>query len=346
MKDYNECWEFKLEENEKNQLKKIIDELPRLNRFDEIDDAFLNELEVVKSKLPVRILKELVSFKRSSNLYGTIKFSNLPTDASLPITPEKGEFAKGKVTNVSEYILLLFMLCLGEPLAYEDEKGGLLIQNICPVKGEEKKQENTGSDLLEFHTEDGFHPYKPDFLALYCVKSDRDNKAKTITSSIRRVLKHLPNDAIEILREPLYAIKPPSSFGNENQDDLLQTIPVLSGTLLDPEICMDFYLMKPQNELAAWALDCLKKELLNASIGVILQKGELLIVDNKKAIHARTEFVPKYDGEDRWLQRMFVVRDIHASVASRSFGKRICSPVNVILGQKNQRYKELVLNGE
>ncbi len=32
----------------KNQLKKIIDELPRLNRFDEIDDAFLNELEVVK----------------------------------------------------------------------------------------------------------------------------------------------------------------------------------------------------------------------------------------------------------------------------------------------------------
>ncbi len=120
------------------------------------------------------------------------------------------------------------------------KKGGLLIQNICPVKGEEKKQENTGSDLLEFHTEDGFHPYKPDFLALYCVKSDRDNKAKTITSSIRRVLKHLPNDAIEILREPLYAIKPPSSFGNDNQDDLLQTIPVLSGTLLDPEICMDF----------------------------------------------------------------------------------------------------------
>ncbi len=41
--------------------------------------------------------------------------------------------------------------------------------------------------------------------------------------------------------------------------------------------------MKPQNELAAWALDCLKKELLNASIGVILQKGELLIVDNKKS---------------------------------------------------------------
>lgn len=340
---YNNFWEFTLEEDEKLQLEKIINQLPHLNML-EIDDAFLNELEVVKSQMPARILKELVSFKRSSNLYGTIKFSNLPTDAILPVTPEKGELSEGKITNISEYILLLFMLCLGEPLAYEDEKGGLLIQNICPVKGQEKKQENTGSDLLEFHTEDGFHPYKPDFLALYCVKPDRDNKAKTITSSIRRVLKHLPNDAVEILREPLYIIKPPSSFGKE--DGLIQTIPVLSGTLLDPEICMDFYLMEPQNELANWALDCLKKELLKASIGVVLQKGELLIVDNKKAIHARTGFVPKYDGEDRWLQRMFVVRDIHTSVSSRSFGKRVCAPVNVVLGKKNQRHKELVLDGE
>ncbi|SEM63485.1 hypothetical protein SAMN05444354_12017 [Stigmatella aurantiaca] len=50
----------------------------------------------------------------------------------------------------------------GKP--YSDEKEGVLIQNICPVAGHEAKQENTGSTYLGFHTEDGFHPDKPDCL--------------------------------------------------------------------------------------------------------------------------------------------------------------------------------------
>ena len=52
-----------------------------------------------------------------------------------------------------------------------------LAQNACvlarrDVPGKEAKQENGGSVLLEFHTEDGFHPYKPDFLGLLCLRSD------------------------------------------------------------------------------------------------------------------------------------------------------------------------------
>ncbi|MGE6348598.1 hypothetical protein EXW28_29275 (plasmid) [Bacillus mycoides] len=341
MINYSSNWEVYLTEEEKKQLKHLINELPLLD-ITKMDDKLLNELDIIKSKLPIRILKELVTFKRFSNLFGTLKFSNLPTDPILPNTPVKGQLSEDKQTAISEYILFLFMLCLGEPLAYEDEKQGLLVQNICPVKGQEKKQENTGSDILEFHTEDGFHPYKPDFLALYCVKSDKEAKAKTITSSIRKVLFNLSNDVIEILRKPLYKINAPSSFlENGDEDSYHTTIPVLSGPLLDPDICMDFYLMEPQTPMAKWALEYLKKQLLENCIQVALKPGELLVVDNKKAIHARTGFTPKYDGNDRWLQRMFAVRNIKTSELSRHPGKLVCSPVNVLF-EFNENAKEVL----
>ena len=48
--------------------------------------------------------------------------------------------------------------------------------------------------------------------------------------------------------------------------------------------------------------------------------GDLLIVDNRRAVHGRSQFTPRYDGFDRWLQRMSVVRDPIASVSDRRGG--------------------------
>lgn len=118
---------------------------------------------------------------------------------------------------------------LGEPIAYEDEKEGLLIQNICPVKGQEKKQENTGSNYLNFHTEDGFHPYPPDHLALLGLRSDHEKIAETITASVRNVVDTLPGTAVMLLRQPLYRLHPSSSFKLNQHEDYSVRLPVLTG---------------------------------------------------------------------------------------------------------------------
>ena len=51
--------------------------------------------------------------------------------------------------------------------------------------------------------------------------------------------------------------------------------------------------------------------------GVVLEAGDLLVVDNAVAVHGRSPFTARFDGTDRWLQRTFVVSDLAPSAADR-----------------------------
>jgi L-asparagine oxygenase len=41
-----------------------------------------------------------------------------------------------------------------------------------------------------------------------------------------------------------------------------------------------------------------------------LETGDLLIIDNNKTIHGRKPFQPRYDGTDRWVQRMLIRKEL------------------------------------
>jgi alpha-ketoglutarate-dependent taurine dioxygenase len=47
--------------------------------------------------------------------------------------------------------------------------------------------------------------------------------------------------------------------------------------------------------------------------GIALRPGECLFIDNYKAVHGRSSFKAKFDGTDRWLKRINVVRDLRKS---------------------------------
>ena len=51
--------------------------------------------------------------------------------------------------------------------------------------------------------------------------------------------------------------------------------------------------------------------------GVVLEPGDLLVIDNHVAVHGRSPFTARFDGTDRWLQRTFVVDDLAPSAAER-----------------------------
>lgn len=314
-----------------NEEKKEIKELVTSLKVDihNMNYSTLNYLEKFSKKLPDRITEELISFKREKNNYGTILFRNLPIDSNLPDTPSDGKPAVQKYTNISEILLYLFMLNLGEPIAYADEKNGQFVHDICPIKGKENNLENNGSQVFfTYHTEDAIHPYKPDYLALFCLRSDHDKSAKTETASIAKALELLPGHAIDILRKPLFVLHPPSSF---NSPELSIQTAVLTGNILRPSLCIHASLMKAVNEEAEWALSELKSALSMVSIGIVLLPGDLVIIDNHLAAHARTSFTPKYDGKDRWLQRMFVTSDIKNSESSRSLLTNVCMPLKIEL---------------
>ena len=54
-----------------------------------------------------------------------------------------------------------------------------------------------------------------------------------------------------------------------------------------------------------------------------LRPGDLLLTDNHFAFHARTPFVPRYDGFDRWLMRAFLTKDLARSAVNRPGDGRI-----------------------
>jgi L-asparagine oxygenase len=164
---------------------------------------------------------------------------------------------------------------------------------------------------------------------LICLRSDHEQKAKTETASIVQALELLPGHAIDLLRQPLFSLKPPSSF---NAPELSIQTPVLTGNIVKPSLCIHASLMEGMNAKAQWALDELKKALSEVSSGVVLTPGDLIIIDNHLAAHARTAFTPKYDGKDRWLQRMFSIVDFNKSSASRSTKSHVCMPLKIELG--------------
>jgi L-asparagine oxygenase len=321
-----------LNDDEQQALRAAIEGLPPLRVEDLDDDALFTRVELARREVPERLAERLIDFRKNSNEYGTLLFRNLPVDEDLPPTPDDGRVARDKDSHVSEGALLLLMMHLGDPIAYSDEKEGALIQNICPVKGKETRQENTGSVYLEFHTEDGFHPHKPDFLALYCLRQDHDGVARTATASVRRALGSIPGQAVSLLRRPLYRIRLASSFSGDGEGARYsRPMPVLSGDLLEPELCVDLHAMEALDPAAEDALAALDAALKEVVVDHALEPGDMFVVDNRVAAHARTGFEPRYDGNDRWLQRLFVVQDLRRSRASRPGAGHVAVPLTVEL---------------
>ncbi len=61
-----------------------------------------------------------------------------------------------------------------------------------------------------------------------------------------------------------------------------------------------------------------RSAIAEVETSVVLEPGDLLVVDNNVAVHGRSPFSARFDGTDRWLQRAFVVTDLAPSAADRT----------------------------
>jgi L-asparagine oxygenase len=291
------------------------------------DPRLLASVEIAARSLPAPLLTRLVTFRTHSGS-GAILIRGLPVDTPLPDTPVGSPSAPSwPALAISTLTQLSVMSFLGDAISYADEKGGGLVQDVCPAPGAEARQENTGSQLLELHTEDGFHPFKPDFLSLYCLRGDHEQVAGTVAASIRSVLGHLPDRCRRLLSQPLFRIRYSSSFVGDGPARYTPAIAALTGPPDDPDLCVDFHAMEGITEESGQALELLHTAMKAELTGVVLAPGDMIIVDNRIAVHGRTGFRPRYDGRDRWLRRCFAVTDLRPSRVLRSHGTRVCASI-------------------
>lgn len=272
----------------------------------------------LSSNLPARLRQMLRRFTWDPGNDATLLVRNLPVDQSeLPDTPNVAGSVQRDATPPAAAEVLVG-LQLGELISFREEKSGALVQDVVPVPGMEKFQGNAGSVMLSMHVENAFHIYRPDFVGLHCLRNDHDNVAGLRVASIRNALPLLPEPVRVTLFEPRYLTDPPGSFGNLNAAP--EPHAILNGALDDPDIKIDFESTYPLDAEAKSAMTMLGEALTAVRRTFILEPGDLAFVDNRLALHGRTEFVPRYDGRDRWLQRIFVHRDFRKSRELRPGG--------------------------
>ncbi|GLZ29183.1 L-asparagine oxygenase [Lentzea sp. NBRC 105346] len=264
--------------------------------------------------LPSSLRRAVRRFRRHSGPRGALLLRGLPVDeTALPRTPTVDGSVQ-RVATTPAAVLMLLACGLGDPIAYRREKSGALVQDVVPVPGKENFQGNAGSVMLSFHTENAFHPYRPDYVALLCLRPDHDRQAELRTACIREV--SLPCDTKEVLFSAEFRTDPPPSFGG---GDSTAPHPVLTGSWDDPDLRVDLSATAPLTARAASALASLQEHLTLAVRTVRLVPGDLAIVDNRVTVHGRSEFTPRYDGRDRWLQRTFVATDLRRSRGCRPY---------------------------
>ncbi|MET9348837.1 TauD/TfdA family dioxygenase [Streptomyces termitum] len=271
----------------------------------------LHTVELAAAALPSEVRRALIAFRDRGNSGGTLLLRGLPL-GELPPTPDRPEDEPGWArVPVATLAQLMVMSVLGRSLSYSDEKNGDLVQDVSPKRGAETRQENSGSILLELHTEDGFHPAAPHFLSLLCLRGDRDGQAATVTGGIGDVLPLLDAETVAALRRPEFRTRFSTSFVHDTEREVLTPpVPVLSGAEAAPDLRVDFHGTVGTTPAARAALAALEEAVLGSLRGIVLEPGELIVLDNRRTVHGRTGFVPRYDGADRWLRRSFAVSDL------------------------------------
>lgn len=262
----------------------------------------------------------------SGDTAGASLIRGLPIDdGAIGETPAHwGGIARCRPTIAAERYLASFATVLGEPFTWQTLQAGRMIQDILPIRGDEAAQSGHGSGaLLEFHTEDGFHPNRCDYLLLLGMRNH--DRVPTFIASIQDV--SLDPSYWDVLFEPRFHILPDDEhikqLGRDNPNhpelrevlemrDTPPAVSVLFGVRADPYLRIDYPFMRPvrRDWLAHAALDALMAELYRVKRDIVVEQGDLLVVDNYRAVHGRASFQTRYDGRDRWLKRMIVRRTL------------------------------------
>ncbi len=265
-------------------------------------------------ELPATVVGAVAGFAAAPHRSGALVLRGMPV-GDLPPTPPSPTAPTVK-DRTSELSLLSVACTLGEPVGYEPEHGGDIVQNIVPVATTADRQVSTSSKVeLMFHTEAAFHPHRPRYLLLLCLRGDRS--AVTTLSSIHEVLPLLPARVQDALFEPRFRTAVDESYLHGRANVLGAPMPVLRGDRRLPTMVFDADLMVGTDAEADEALGELAAAVAAVHTGIALEAGDLLVVDNAVAVHGRTPFTPRFDGTDRWLQRAFVVEDLAASAGER-----------------------------
>lgn len=307
---------LQLTAQENEQIDRLLNTL--LQRYKSpSEESFLLMANAYALQLPERLLLAVNRFRYTDDHNGTFLLRGFYIDdARLGETPCAVSREIDEFSAVREgFMLMLVISLIGDAFGWSSQREGALINNVLPVKSHEGEQLSTGSTVdLDWHTEEAFHPYRADYLALMCLRNPDD--VPTLVGSIRDV--KVDEVIRKVLFGPRFIFHVDKNFQNGMFDDATPE-PVLFGDFNSPYVKIDpsFMMAAPGDEAADRALGEITTAFKDSMSEIVLQQGDILFMDNYRVVHGRKAFVPRFDGTDRWLKRVNVTVDLRKSRALR-----------------------------
>lgn len=227
----------------------------------------------------------------------------------IPPTPTSKD-SDAANTHTANQSLLMHAAMLGNPVGYIQEQNGKVIQDIFPVQGTETRQISSSSKAeLALHTETAFHPYRPDYVMLLCLRGDEN--AETTYANIEEIEMHLSEHTTDVLQKKWFVTGIDESFRTHGEPDMQIPMSILEINEQNGwRFTYDTTVMSGINEEADTALRNLEWAISKSIRAVALRAGQLMVIDNNTTVHGRRPFKPRYDGRDRWLKRALVVKNL------------------------------------
>jgi Fe(II)/alpha-ketoglutarate-dependent arginine beta-hydroxylase len=305
--------------------------------FGSVESAeFADACSLAAQELP-RSLRVLAHrFKQLHLRWGAVLLRGLPVD-DRRIGPSPSHWDapwRNPPTLREEIVQCLLAAALGDIFGWRTQENGRFLRHIVPIEKERGEQLGGSSTVtLVWHNEEAFHDHRCDFLTLLCYRNEE--LAQTILSSIDDV--DIDDGRWRILSAPRFIVLPDKSHLPEQNvsthwrlDDAAferirsmyaspTPVPVLSGARHRPFIQVDEAFMSavPGDAEAQEAYDWLLSQFNEHRQVVVMEPGDMLWIDNKRAVHGRAVYSPHYGPRQRWLRRVNVTLSLRQSLPYR-----------------------------
>ncbi len=297
--------EYFVNSSEREDIKRVIKSVFESSRSRSDDDikerAVLSMLD-----LPDNIVLEILKISRLGEC-GAVIFREILEESYFQVSTPCQRRSERTIDYDFELVPVLLGSIIGDLIGYSVQHNGRMINDIIP-QIEYQYVDNSAlgyKQKFNLHTEDAYHDFPPDFLTLFSIRNFE--KAATLISELPDDINFLSD--FSVLFDSLF--KNPSNAGSGNIDSIIKSKPILFGVRNKPNIQLNTarppYTKQSDVDLYLTNLISLLEQNVK---NVILNSGDLIVINNLRCLHGRSPFEANMGIERRWLLRTLIRKDI------------------------------------
>jgi hypothetical protein len=299
----------------------VLDPGPRQPAPDQAPSVWLERAAAALKQVAPDLVRSLRH--AASSACPVLVVRGLPSEPDAPATPYDGHVALAEsfqaIMNLHAVVASLGL----HPIAYTGESASTL-HAVCPVAAARGQASSHGFDAaLPFHTDYADRPIDEPVL-------DQSPAAAALAFAVERaradvpmecvparvLLSRLTPEQIDAGRSEEFAVSAPDLFGGGKPPHLRRLF--LPDGASGFRCRLNLGKMVGMTARASRLLHEIRDILSDAAqTGRIhVRRGDVVVMDNQRAIHRRATFKPRWDGTDRYFIRMSAAADPHAGLAS------------------------------